>query len=261
MALYTFVMEFKGNTYLSQADAANEYEATRAWIRQLDTSQIDKFDEQDKENITIEDFEDDDPASITGLVNTWCFCPRIKAALTLIHFCKTEEAHTDSQTTMGVDKHNVEDNVQHLDEKSPKSAKVKYEQAKVEFNKLRATFNKPRDNARTLQKCKKQIEHWKNKIDNTDNMALYTFIMGFQGGTYLSQVYAVNEYAAIRTWIRQTHTSPQIVGFDEQDKEKLIIEDFEDNEPVLISGFVNTWCIAPLIKRTLAMVHFIKTDV
>ena len=50
--------------------------------------------------------------------------------------------------------------------------------------------------------------------------ALYTFIMYYLGGTYISQVTVASEEKAIRIWIRNLKIS-EIKGFGEADKKNI----------------------------------------
>jgi hypothetical protein len=90
-------------------------------------------------------------------------------------------------------------------------------------------------------------------------MNLYTFIMDYLGGTYISQVKANNERAAMRKWLYNLDVSG-IKGFGEKNKERLINEDFYDENPVLILGCVNTWCFNLRTTKGFAFINFIKTE-
>ena len=63
-------------------------------------------------------------------------------------------------------------------------------------------------------------------------MELYTFIMEYLGGTYISQV---------------------------KDKQKIIKNDFEDEEAVLIKGIKNTWHFSIRTKKGIGFVNFVMT--
>ncbi|MEA9412263.1 hypothetical protein [Flavobacterium sp. PL02] len=89
---------------------------------------------------------------------------------------------------------------------------------------------------------------------------LYSFIMEYDGGTYITQVYATNEHEAMRVWLNTLDVKP-IDSFTEKDKKRLIMEDFVDENPILISGCKNIWNIGLRIRKNkmLAMINIVKT--
>ncbi|KFF02754.1 hypothetical protein [Flavobacterium hydatis] len=89
---------------------------------------------------------------------------------------------------------------------------------------------------------------------------LYSFIMEYDGGTYIAQVYATNEHEAMRVWLNELDVKP-IDSFTEKDKKRLIMEDFVDENPILISGCKNIWNIGLRIRKNkmLAMINIVKT--
>jgi hypothetical protein len=90
MNLYTFIMDYKGGTYISQAEAANEQEAIIRWIEKLDTTQVKGFSKSDKRKIIELGFSDDDRATpITGMQNVWYFNVRTKKGFAGINVIKT----------------------------------------------------------------------------------------------------------------------------------------------------------------------------
>ncbi len=91
-------------------------------------------------------------------------------------------------------------------------------------------------------------------------MKLYTFLMQYGGGTYIEQVHASDETNAMRIWLKQLNVGT-IKGFTEKNREKLIKNDFVDEEPVLIEGCLNIWCFGIRIKKELALVNFVQTEV
>ncbi|MEN2402533.1 hypothetical protein GKZ90_0022270 [Flavobacterium sp. MC2016-06] len=92
------------------------------------------------------------------------------------------------------------------------------------------------------------------------NKYLYSFIMGYDEGCYISQVYATSEHEAMRVWLNTLDVKP-IDNFSENDKKRLIIEDFFDEDPILISGCKNIWCITLKIRKNkmLAIINIVKT--
>lgn len=93
------------------------------------------------------------------------------------------------------------------------------------------------------------------------NIYLYSFIMAYDEGFYISQVYAATEHEAMRVWLNTLDVKP-IDNFSEKDKKRLIAEDFFDENPILISGCANIWCITLKIRKNkmLAMINIVKTE-
>ncbi len=82
--------------------------------------------------------------------------------------------------------------------------------------------------------------------------------MDYEGGTYISQVYASSEKTACRKWAENLEVS-RIAGFGTKSKE-ILINEIEDEEPVSINNVSNVWCSSALIRGKLALVTFIRTE-
>lgn len=90
MNLYTFIMDYKGGTYISQAEAVNEQEGMLSWIKNLDTTQIKGFSKSDKRRTIENGFSDDHKAvPITAMPNVWCFDVRTKKGFAIINIILT----------------------------------------------------------------------------------------------------------------------------------------------------------------------------
>ena len=89
--------------------------------------------------------------------------------------------------------------------------------------------------------------------------SLYTFIMHYLGGTYIAQAEAETKEQAIRVWLKNLDIK-QIEGFSKRDKEKAILNDFINDDPALIMGTTNVWCIGILTRKGYAIVNFVKTE-
>lgn len=79
-------------------------------------------------------------------------------------------------------------------------------------------------------------------------LKLYTLIMEFHGGKYISQVYAKDELSAMREWASTLDVS-EIQGMGEKMKSDLI-KRIQEEEPVKIRQRENVWSflIHPLGK-------------
>ena len=103
------------------------------------------------------------------------------------------------------------------------------------------------------------MEEGEVTLTNMENKeCLFTIILDYLGGTYISQVTAQNIDKAIRNWIRALEVET-IDGFTNSDKENLIEVDFIDDKPALIDNMFNVWCITIRTKQGLGIVNIIKT--
>ena len=89
-------------------------------------------------------------------------------------------------------------------------------------------------------------------------MELFTFIMEYLGGTYISQVEAKDKEQARDTWIRNLEVK-EIESFTIMDKEDIIKENFSDEDLVLIKGMKSVWFFMVETKKGNGHVNLIKT--
>lgn len=90
-------------------------------------------------------------------------------------------------------------------------------------------------------------------------MKLFSFILQYSEGTFISQVEAENKEKAMRKWLREIDIT-QYPNFSQEERKRLIEEDFEDEDPILIQGCKNIWCFGMRINGELAFINFIQTD-
>jgi hypothetical protein len=88
-------------------------------------------------------------------------------------------------------------------------------------------------------------------------MPLYTFIMEYAGGTYISQVKAASPKAAIVRWARELPAG-EIDDFGPASKVRLIREVSEE-PPVAVLNLSNAWCVSTLIRGKLALMNIVRT--
>ena len=89
-------------------------------------------------------------------------------------------------------------------------------------------------------------------------MPLYTFIMEYSGGTYVSQVKASSPRSACIKWARNLDVS-QVGALSLKSKDSLI-EQMKTELPAPIDGMSNVWCAAALLRGGLALINFVRTD-
>ena len=89
--MYTFILDWKGGTYLQQAKGSTVYEAMWLWARDFDPAGVSDLEPPFARELNTE-LDDENPTQITGLVNTWCISVVVQDALALIHVVRTEDA-------------------------------------------------------------------------------------------------------------------------------------------------------------------------
>lgn len=89
--------------------------------------------------------------------------------------------------------------------------------------------------------------------------SLFTFIMEYLGGTYITQIMSVDLESAINEWINNLDSN-QIDGLTLKDKNNLI-KNRMFLEPILIEGCKNVWNIDTVInkKNQIAIINIVKT--
>lgn len=88
-------------------------------------------------------------------------------------------------------------------------------------------------------------------------MPLYTFIMHFRDGVYISQVRADDPGRAKRTWAEAIDTK-NVWGMGLATKRALIASIAKDT-PTLIRGNTNVWCLYTAPRGYPCMIHFVET--
>jgi hypothetical protein len=89
-------------------------------------------------------------------------------------------------------------------------------------------------------------------------MELYTFIMEYLGGTYISQIEATSRENARDVWIN-TLKIEEIDGFTILDKENIIKENFIDNDIAPINETKSVWFFMVNAKKGNGYVNIVKT--
>lgn len=88
-------------------------------------------------------------------------------------------------------------------------------------------------------------------------MPLYTFIMDFEGGTYLSQVRAPDVKTAPGVWAAGLKPG-EIPGLGSALLRRLQSKVASD-EPVPVTGLERVWCSSALVRGRSVLVHFVET--
>lgn len=89
-------------------------------------------------------------------------------------------------------------------------------------------------------------------------MPLYTFILEFDGGTYISQVQAQDAKSAPEVW-GASLKSGDVRGLRDASIRRLRA-DLASDEPVPLTGLEMVWCMSTLVRGRLALVNFVQTS-
>jgi 23S rRNA A2030 N6-methylase RlmJ len=89
---------------------------------------------------------------------------------------------------------------------------------------------------------------------------LFTLILDWRGGTYVSQVWAGSPEQATVLWAQQ-HLLRSVIELDPEDRSRLQ-RDLESGErrPTRLADTDNVWCATTLLDGDLACLHVVKTQ-
>ena len=87
--LFTFVLDFRGGTSISQVWATSMNQSCRKWVQQLDTKDIYGLGPKSIPRL-MEQMLEELPVSINGVQNVWCMTALIRGQLALIHIIQTD---------------------------------------------------------------------------------------------------------------------------------------------------------------------------
>ena len=87
-------------------------------------------------------------------------------------------------------------------------------------------------------------------------MDLYTVVLDFDGGTYISQVHALSELAALSTW--KSAISADVPELSQEVCEELA-SSLEDEQVVALSNILNVWCATATVRGKVALINIVKT--
>ncbi|MGH1456153.1 MAG: hypothetical protein ACRBDI_05180 [Alphaproteobacteria bacterium] len=86
---------------------------------------------------------------------------------------------------------------------------------------------------------------------------LFTFILNYLDGTYISQVREDNLNKAIKLWLDQLDLSSLDI---DQNLKDIIIKDFSNENWVTLENMNNVWCQSSTIDDELFLVNVVKTS-
>ena len=88
-------------------------------------------------------------------------------------------------------------------------------------------------------------------------MPLYTFILDYRGGTYISQIRAPNYKAAPRVWAEKLDLTA-IAKLEKGFGDKLVAS-ISEEKPTALDGVAKAWRLSSIPVKALALVHFVQT--
>ena len=89
MQLYTFILEYRGGTYISQFEGETVEAATHAWACELDTAPIAHFHKKHL-RIAREQLDEDGLVEVDSVKNVWCRTFSIQKHLGLLNIIQTD---------------------------------------------------------------------------------------------------------------------------------------------------------------------------
>jgi hypothetical protein len=90
-------------------------------------------------------------------------------------------------------------------------------------------------------------------------MNLYTLVLDFHGGTYISQFDALSAVDAVTAWRRELQEE-QLLGEASSDVAEGILVDAVENRLVEVEGLHGAWCAAATVAGNLALLNVIITQ-
>lgn len=88
-------------------------------------------------------------------------------------------------------------------------------------------------------------------------MPLFTVVLDFAGGTYISQVEAKSADAAPTAWATKLEPG-EVRGMGEASIQVLRAAMAKES-PVRLEGLVQAWCVSAVVRGRLALVHMVQT--
>ena len=93
MKFFSFVMEFRGGTYISQIYASSHLEAPLKWAHSLEIQDIPFMGPKSHAEL-IRCLSEQEPTPLAGLRNAWCLHSLVSTGSVLIHYFETVPAES-----------------------------------------------------------------------------------------------------------------------------------------------------------------------
>ena len=90
-------------------------------------------------------------------------------------------------------------------------------------------------------------------------MNLYTFVLDYDGGTYIYQIKAGSQKNVAITWAKKLEIN-SIPGLGPVSKKKIIEQMIdEDNTPTPVQNTRNTWCSVFVVRGKVGIITIVRT--
>jgi len=90
--------------------------------------------------------------------------------------------------------------------------------------------------------------------------ALFSLVVDYDGGTYISQVRALTEREALYAWCEKCADDYDVPAEVRPIATALLENlDKDTHEPVALQGLTAAWCASTLLDDKLALINVIKT--
>ena len=84
----------------------------------------------------------------------------------------------------------------------------------------------------------------------------YTFIAEWNGGTFVDQISEHSIRAAMVMWVNNL----DLTGLGSSDSERCnLVDNITHQEPILLYGMKNVWCVSPMLENEPLLTHIILT--
>src|SRR5437762_505295 len=92
-------------------------------------------------------------------------------------------------------------------------------------------------------------------------MSLYTFFFEYDGGTYISQVRAADKKTAVFKWAEEFNlqNKKEYSVIFEDDFHELLVKSVREDDPVLLNGLSQTWCVSLIHLEKSALLNLTET--
>lgn len=84
---------------------------------------------------------------------------------------------------------------------------------------------------------------------------LYTFVLEYAGGTYVSQYRGETLIAAMQSW--SSAEQAKLAGQWSGEIVELLFERLGNNEPVRLDGLQHVWCVSASVSSDLALLNIV----
>lgn len=89
MKTFTFIMELRGGTYISQVKSVGLSDAIVQWGSQLNIDEIKYFSHKTKDEL-IGKLHEDSPAPIEGIKAVWVICYTLQVGFAMVNIVQTD---------------------------------------------------------------------------------------------------------------------------------------------------------------------------